>query len=127
VSPPTIQHLHPERPTLNRTAEIAETTSVDASEDGVGKMETLTIRAATQESARDFCAALADFQTELSEDETGTLVTVSFRGSNREIVAVLRALEECVSRRGEGSAVVGLGGEIYTLHPTDSPTSGSAA
>jgi hypothetical protein len=86
-------------------------------------METLTIKAATQESARDFCAALADFETELAQDETGTfLVTVTFRGSNREIVSVLRALEGCVSQRGD-PAVVGLGGETYTLHPTDGPPS----
>ena len=81
-------------------------------------MEKFTIRAANQESAREFCAALADFETELVEDETGTVVTVSFWGSNREIIAVLRALEECVSRRGD-PAVVGLGSETYTLHPTD--------
>jgi hypothetical protein len=82
-------------------------------------METLTIRAANQESAREFCAALADFETELEQADTGTtLVRVTFKGSNREIIAVLRALEECVSRRGD-PAVVGLGSETYTLHPTD--------
>ena len=85
-------------------------------------METLTIRAASPESARGFCAALADFETELIEDEIGTiLVTVTFNGSNREIVAVLRALEEHVAHRGDGPAVVGLGGQTYTLHPTDRP------
>jgi hypothetical protein len=87
-------------------------------------METLTIRAASQKSARGFCAALADFQTELIETETGTfLVTVTFSGSNREMVAVLRALEEHVAHRGDGPAVVGLGGQTYTLHPTDRPES----
>lgn len=89
-------------------------------------METLTIRAASQESARGFCAALADFETELVEAEPGTfLVTVTFGGSNREIVAVLRALEEHVEHRGDGPAVVGLGGQTYTLHPTDRPESKS--
>ena len=88
-------------------------------------METLTIRAASEESARGSCAALADFQTELIENETGTfLVTVTFSGSNREMVAVLRALEEHVAHRGDGPAVVGLGGQTYTLHPTDRPESG---
>ena len=85
-------------------------------------METLTIRAANQESARGFCAALADFQTELEDTETGTfLVTVTLGGSKREMLAVLRALEECVAQRAEGPAVVGLGDQTYTLHPTDRP------
>ena len=85
-------------------------------------METLTIRAANEESARGFCAALVDFQTELEETETGTfLVTVTFSGSNREIVSVLRALEKCVSQRGEDTAVIRLGAQTYTLHPTDPP------
>jgi hypothetical protein len=88
-------------------------------------MEMLTIRAASEESARGFCAALAEFQTELIESETGTfLVTVTFSGSNREMVAVLRALEEHVAHRGDGPAIVGLGGQTYTLHPTDRPESG---
>ena len=87
-------------------------------------METLTIRAASEESARGFCATLADFQTELVEAEPGTfLVTVTFSGNNREIGAVLRALEEHVAHRGDGPAVVGLGDQTYTLHPTDRPES----
>lgn len=85
-------------------------------------METLTIRAASQESAEEFCAALTDFRTELVENPRGTfLVTVAFGGSNREIVAVLRALEDCVSQRCDGPAVVGLSGKTYTLHATDPP------
>jgi hypothetical protein len=89
-------------------------------------METLTIKAASEESARGFCAALADFQSELVEVETGTfLVTVTFNGSNREMVAVLRALEEHVAHRGDGPAVVGVGDQTYTLHPTDRPESGA--
>jgi hypothetical protein len=84
-------------------------------------METLTIRAASLESAQDFCAALAGFQAELVETEQGTEVTIKFSGRNREIVAVLRALEECVSRRSDGPAVVGVSGQTYTLHPADPP------
>lgn len=85
-------------------------------------MQTLTIRAANLDSAREFCAVLADFQTELVHAETGTiLVTVTFSGSNREVVDVLRALEECVSQRCDGPAVVGLDGRTYALHPTDPP------
>ena len=83
-------------------------------------METLTIRAASLDSAQNFCAALADFRAELIEAEPGDfLVTINFSGSNREILAVLRALEECVSRRSDGPAVVGVSGQTYTLHPTD--------
>jgi hypothetical protein len=85
-------------------------------------METLTIRAASRESAQDFCAALGDFRAELEEAERGTfLVSVTFSGGNREMIAVLRALEECVSRRSDGPAVVGVSGQTYTLHPTDPP------
>lgn len=84
-------------------------------------MERLTIKAASKESARQFCTALADFQTELEDTETGTVVTVTIGGTNQEMLAVLRALEECVSQRAEGPAVVGLGDQIYTLHPTDRP------
>lgn len=84
-------------------------------------MEKLTIKAASPESARQFCAALADFQTELEDTETGPLVTVTIGGTKREMLAVLRALEDCVSQRAEGAAVVGLGDQTYTLHPTDRP------
>lgn len=85
-------------------------------------METLTIRAASLESAQGFCAALENFRVELVEAPAGTfLVTVSFDGSNREIVSVLRALEECVSQRSDGPALVGLGDKTYTLHATDPP------
>ena len=78
------------------------------------------IRAVSQESARGFCAALENFGAELAEDENGTcLVTVTFSGSNREMVAVLRALEEHIADRGDGPTVVGLGNQTYTLHPTD--------
>lgn len=85
-------------------------------------METLTIRAASLDSARGFRAALQNFQVELVEAPPGTfLVKVAFSGSNREIVAVLRALEDCVSQRSDGPAVVGLNGRTYTLHATDRP------
>ena len=85
-------------------------------------METLTIKAASEQSAQGFRAALADFQTELVQAEPDAfLVTVTFNGSNREIVSVLRALEEHVAHRGDGPAVVGLGDQTYTLHPTDRP------
>ena len=87
-------------------------------------METLTIRAASLDSAQNFCATLADFRAELTEAEPGAfLVTVTFNGSNQEIVSVLRALEECVSQRCDGPAVVGLGDQTYTLHATDPPQS----
>ena len=86
-------------------------------------MKTLTIRAASPESAQGFCAALEDFGAELAETAEGTLlVTVRFKGSNQEIVSVLRALEDCVSQRSDGPAVVGLGGHTYTLHATDPPS-----
>jgi hypothetical protein len=84
-------------------------------------MEKLTIKAASQESAQQFCAALADFQCDIEDSETGPLVTVTLDGTKREMLAVLRALEECVSQRAEGAAVVELGDQTYTLHATDRP------
>lgn len=85
-------------------------------------MQTLTIKAVTPESAHGFLSALASFQAELVEAEDGSyLVQIALSGGDREIIALLNALEDYVSYRGGGPAEVGLAGRTYKLHPTDPP------
>lgn len=85
-------------------------------------MQTLTIKAMTLESAHGFMRGLADFQAKLIASEDGSyLVEIMLGGADREIIAVLNALEDYVSHRGEGPAEVGLAGRTYKLHPTDPP------
>lgn len=81
-------------------------------------MQTLTIKAVSLASARSFRDSLEGFQTELVESEHGTyLVNVNFSGGDREIVSVLDALQEHVTRRADGPATIGLAGRNYELHP----------
>lgn len=87
-----------------------------------GEMQTLTIKAKTLESAHGFLTGLAGFRAELQEAEDGSyLVQIALGRSDREIIAVLNAIEEYVTNRAEGPAEVGLAGRSYTLHPTDPP------
>jgi hypothetical protein len=82
-------------------------------------MQTLTIRAVTLESAQDFMSGLASFHAELLKADDGSyLVQIELGGRDREIIALLNALEDFVTRRGEGPAEVGLAGRNYQLHPT---------
>jgi hypothetical protein len=82
-------------------------------------MQTLTIKAATLESAHGFMSGLSAFRSDLSraEDES-YLVHITLSGGDREITALLNALESYVTRRSQGPAEVGLAGRIYELHPT---------
>jgi hypothetical protein len=48
-------------------------------------------------------------------------VTITLRG-DQDIVAVLDAISAHVTQRGDGPAVVDLGGRVYKPHPTDGPT-----
>lgn len=85
-------------------------------------MQTLTIKAVTLESAHGFVGGLAGFQVELLAAEDGVyVVQITLGGGDREIIALLNALEDYVTHRGEGPAEVGLAGRTYTLHPTDPP------
>jgi hypothetical protein len=85
-------------------------------------VQALTIKAVTLESAQGFLSGLDGFQAELLEAEDGSyLVEIALQGRDREIIAVLNALENYVSHRGEGPAEIGLAGRTYELHPTDSP------
>ena len=80
-------------------------------------METLTIHAASPETARAMLAVLSEFRAELVESADGCQVVVSLGRGDREIVGVLEALEEYVSLRGIGPARVDVYGKSYALHP----------
>ncbi len=89
-------------------------------------METLTIQAASRESARAMLAALSEFQAELIETVDGRCeVVVNLGRGDREIVAVLSALEAYVTQRARGPARLELNGRNYVMHPEQE--SGSSA
>jgi hypothetical protein len=80
-------------------------------------MQTLSIEAASPESAHGLYEALADFSADLRETDDGRrYVDVELRGSDREIVDVLNAIEDYITRRSCGPALVGLDGRKYTIH-----------
>ena len=79
-------------------------------------MRKLTIEAASPESARLICDALASFKPELLDDGEGhPSVAVAIRGDS-QLIEVLNAIEQHITARSEGPAVVGLGGHKYRLH-----------
>ena len=91
-------------------------------------MQTLTIKAGTLESARGFMSGLADFRADLSEAEDGSYrVQIMLSSGEREITALLSALETYVTYRNRGPAEVGLAGRTYELHPTNPPPQGVPA
>jgi hypothetical protein len=91
-------------------------------------MQTLTINARALESAHGFMSALTSFKAELVDADDGSyLVRVTMSRGDREIIAILNALEDYVSRRAEGPTEVGLAGRTYKLHPTDPPQQGLKA
>jgi hypothetical protein len=80
-------------------------------------MQTLTIQAATPESAQGLYEALSAFDVQLSEDENGPCrVEVRLGGGDREIVDVLNAIERHVTERKAGPARIRLNEHDYTLH-----------
>jgi hypothetical protein len=79
-------------------------------------MASLTVEARSLEGAHGLCSALSSFGPELSgSDENGYRVVVALRGSDRQVVAVLDAIEGYVSRRNDGPARLELDGRRYTL------------
>jgi hypothetical protein len=83
-------------------------------------METLTIHAASHESADALLAAMSAFRAKLLEAEDGRCdVVVSLGGGNDEILAVLEALEQCVSRGAAGPTRLDLGGHTYVMRPAE--------
>lgn len=80
-------------------------------------MNTITIEAATPESALALYVALAGFGAELRESDDGRrYIDVQLGGSDRKIVDVLNAVEDYVTHRNDGPALVSLDDRIYTLH-----------
>jgi hypothetical protein len=79
-------------------------------------MDSLVLHAVSRESARGFCAALAEFGATLVEAEGRYQVAIPLSG-DREIIAVLNSLEKYVTQRGDGPARLELGGRNYTLLP----------
>jgi hypothetical protein len=86
-------------------------------------MQKLTVEASTSEVAQGLFSALSGFHPEIVDrPDGGYQVVVSLRGSDGQIVAILSALEQHVTERGNGPARVGLEGRTYTLHGRpDSP------
>lgn len=79
-------------------------------------MNTITIEAATPESAVGLYAALAPFGAELRKGDDGRrFIDVELRG-DRQIVDVLNAVEDYVTQRNDGPALVALDGRTYKLH-----------
>jgi len=80
-------------------------------------MQKLTVDASTNEVAHGLYSALAGFHPELVETpDGGYRVVVSFRGSDAQVIAILTALEQHITERGDGPARVDLEGRSYTLH-----------
>ena len=80
-------------------------------------MQTITIEAASPESALALYHALAGFRAELRESEDGRrFIDVELGRGDREIVDVLNALEDYVTHRNDGPARVELNGRKYMLH-----------
>jgi hypothetical protein len=79
-------------------------------------MRSLTVEARSLEGARALYGALSPFGPELSgSHENGYRVAVALRGSDRQVIAVLDAIEGYVSSRNDGPALLELDGRRYTL------------
>ena len=83
-------------------------------------IETITIEAETPDSAHALHAELSRFRTDLIEAEDGgQQVRVEVGRSNREMVAVLNAIDDYFSRRSERPPVrIRFGGRSYRLFPS---------
>ncbi|HEX6679740.1 MAG TPA: hypothetical protein VF063_03760 [Gaiellaceae bacterium] len=82
-------------------------------------MQTITIEAATPDSAVGLYEALSGFRVDLRETDAGRRhVEVELTGGNREIVDVLNAIADYVSHQAaSGSTRLVLdGGRNYTLN-----------
>jgi hypothetical protein len=92
-------------------------------------MRAITLEARTLESARDLYNALFEFRPALTgNDAQGYRVTVELgNGSDRQILAILHALEEHVTDRASGPARIELDGRRYTMHPDDPTPEGLIA
>lgn len=80
-------------------------------------MLTITIEAATPESAHALFQALAGHVRILRQGDDGRqFVDVDLPRGDREIVEVLNTIEDYVTHRNDGPARVELDGRVYMLH-----------
>lgn len=78
-------------------------------------MQTLTIGAATVESARGFFESLNGYHAELVETEDGRhLVRITLDG-DRDILGALSAIDRHVAQRADGPAHLDLDGRHYLI------------
>ena len=84
-------------------------------------MKTLTIHAASPESAHEMLGALSGFPAELTETADDYVVVIPLGGADAEIVAVLNALQGYVTDRASGAAKVEFNGHSYVMHPEAEP------
>jgi hypothetical protein len=81
-------------------------------------MRAFTVDARSLESAQALYTALASFHPEISgDDDEGYRVTIELGSSDREVIAVLDALQRYASERAGEPTRVELDGRRYTLHP----------
>jgi hypothetical protein len=82
-------------------------------------MQTLTIAAASRESAICLYAALEGFRAHLFDSDDGYRVEIELGRGDREIVDVLGAIAQHVRERDDGPARVQMSGGTYSAYPTD--------
>ena len=81
-------------------------------------MRAFTVEARSLESAQALYDALSAFRPGLSgDDRAGYRVSVALPNGDRDVVAVLNAVQQFVTERNDGPAQVDLEGRGYTLHP----------
>jgi hypothetical protein len=79
-------------------------------------MRTISIEAASPESAHVLSAALAAFGPQVFEQEPGAaVVQVDITGGSSQIVAILNAIQEQVNARADGPALIDLDGRSYVM------------
>jgi hypothetical protein len=80
-------------------------------------MQTLTIEAASLESAQGLHYALMGFEPELIEAGNVYRVKLTLGRGDRATVEALNAIERHVIHRGDAHARIEMNGMNYTLHP----------
>ena len=82
-------------------------------------MRALVVEAKSAESALALYTSLSAFLPELrGDDASGYRVTVSLGEGNKDVIAILYALERHISR-SENRASVHLDGRRYTVEPSE--------
>jgi hypothetical protein len=79
-------------------------------------MRTISIEAASPESAHALSAALAAFGPRVSEEGPGgPVVRVEITRGSSEIVAILNAIQEHLKDRADGATLIDLDGRSYVM------------